>query len=147
MIVVPFVQGFLNPLTVGSLRTYDPKYMEIKDKELGYSKILKRLWHKSFIIVEHDVLPWDGAIESLKNCPNDWCSFNYYECDYQTHLEVIPPFGCVKFSDKLIFALKNIWDKPLGWRKLDGHLQKKAEEAGFKACHHTPHVEHLNENL
>jgi hypothetical protein len=44
-----------------------------------YGKLFARLWNRGdpFVIVEHDVIPWPGAIGALIECPELWCTHRY----------------------------------------------------------------------
>lgn len=43
----------------------------------GYLDFFKQRWaeRESFIICEHDVAFWPGAIEGLEACPRHWCAY------------------------------------------------------------------------
>ncbi len=46
--------------------------------DAGYAEFFNEVWDRGhvFIIVEHDCLPWPGAIAELWACPQVWCGFN-----------------------------------------------------------------------
>ena len=50
-----------------------------------------------FIIVEHDVVVEDGALDELEHCQHDWCSF---QVPYVGRLYA--GLSCAKFSAGLI---------------------------------------------
>jgi hypothetical protein len=117
--------------------------------ELGYSRLLERLWSEGgFVVVEHDVAPWMGAIERLVACPNDWCQFRYPK--HGGHL--IRGLGCTKFSDRLVAGYPELsagWSAT-DWRVLDGAVGAAVADA-LKAedpdrhplCTHEPPVAHV----
>ena len=56
-------------------------------KPLDYSGLLIKLWTDPFIIVEHDIIPWPGALTELSKCDQPWCGFPYRLSDQ------LPPRG------------------------------------------------------
>ncbi len=72
-IVVPFTN--LHPVTKAVLESYKLKinYYELDDRD-NYRRLLKTLWeeNETVILIEHDIVPWHGAIEELYNCPCHW---------------------------------------------------------------------------
>jgi predicted O-methyltransferase YrrM len=90
----------------------------------------------SFITLEQDIVPHDGALRELAACPEPWCAFAY---EY-------PPFGqyagmgCAKFSRELIARFPNAlaeiaaWSDeqhpPKHWCRVDGWLKKYLLERG-----------------
>ena len=55
----------------------DPEWIRM-DEPNSYSLLINRLWQENekFIIVEHDVIPWRGAIESIWDCPEPFCGYD-----------------------------------------------------------------------
>src|SRR5678816_4496251 len=55
-----------------------PRY-ELMKGDNDYYELVKSLWAegKPFIINEHDVIAWPGAIAQLQECPEPWCTFAY----------------------------------------------------------------------
>jgi len=43
--------------------------------DLHYGRVMASLWERGseFITIEHDVVPWPGAIAQLWGCPQLWC--------------------------------------------------------------------------
>lgn len=87
--------------------------------EYGYGEHLTRLWKEGegFVVVEHDVCPWMGAVWQLKECENDWCMYRYPK--YGGALT--RGLGCTKFSDRLVstYPQLGVWSET-SWRVLDG---------------------------
>jgi hypothetical protein len=110
------------------------------DGNEGYAELVAGLWERGegFILVEHDVCPWVGAIQQLMDCENPWCSF-YYAKDGGT----IRALGCVKFSDRLVQfnpGLSEGW-RGTHWLALDGTvLSAVASKVGV--CVHRPALGH-----
>lgn len=133
---------------------YRPDPLEFDVEEVpctgphDYGDSLKRLWDKGegFINLEHDVVPWPGALTEMWECRRGWCALPLivHGCENQTN------FGCVKFSGDFLKATKDIWDAYprndiFDWRSLDGWFYQKMTDE-FKVFHHThlPAALHFN---
>src|SRR5262245_36727721 len=89
----------------------------------SYGRALHQLWEEgeSFINVEHDIVPWPGALEKMWKCKSAMCMYQYPI----GHSGLISgSLGCVKFSDELIdaYPLANFgWDDT-EWNHLDAQV-------------------------
>ena len=84
-----------------------------------YARLFTELWQarRGFILVEHDIVPWPGAIQQLDTCEHEWCAFAY-----PTSLSSrCQSLGCVKFSSALLERIPYDpeWQNR-GWDALDG---------------------------
>lgn len=114
----------------------------------AYADYFTERWamQERFINLEHDVIPWPGALEEIWECPEDWCSYGYDPG------EILPLDGgylnCIKFSARLIEATKDIWVPPLSprrhWNYVDVVINEGATAAGFQFHQHFPSVVHGN---
>lgn len=131
----------VSPQTKEALKDYDVDYVKL-DNGLGYWRLLKSLWEKpeDVIIVEHDVVPWMGAIEQLETCDHDYCGYGYTEEGKEVN------FGCAKLTAKHMSQIPNLWDKMLlrNWRDCHGHHGEGYEAIGVKPYQHAPHVMNTN---
>jgi hypothetical protein len=127
----------------------------------SYPRFLKERWAKkqTFINIEHDVVFWDGALESLWNCEHPWCAFAYREDEIYALDNHTPVFGCCKFSSEFMKATEGVWEAMLAyapnsmglalkanplWKMVDTWLRLWAREHGGMMVHqHFPHVENL----
>lgn len=106
----------------------------------GYGELLADYWTEGFVVVEHDVAPWTGAIAQLAECGRDWCMFRYPKQG-----ELTRGLGCTKFSDRLVRAHPDLPDSWRGtdWRDLDGAVGTAVRSAtGSQPCFHGPPVAH-----
>jgi hypothetical protein len=114
----------------------------------AYRKLLAKLWEheEDVVIVEHDILPWPGAVAALWECPEPWC-WNAYMLRGQVRCD-LPAFGCVKLTATLMAMVGDLWDidniNTATWEMLDTHLRIVAEEKGITAHLHQPPVVHLS---
>lgn len=117
--------------------------VRVLDGEDGYRQLMLGVWRerKPVIIVEHDILPWPGAIEELIACPCLWGTYSY-RC--HGGIGISHMLGCAKITAELIDLLPDLWDSPVHWAKIDGHLFFGAERAGQQPHLHRPAVIHLN---
>lgn len=116
--------------------------------DTGYAALLAEAWRagRGFVVVEHDVAPWMGAVAQLVGCGRDWCMFRYPK--YGGALT--RGLGCAKFSDRLIHDYPDLSDawQDTDWRVLDGAVGGavaevlRAEVDRFPLCFHGPPVAH-----
>jgi hypothetical protein len=104
--------------------------------DLDYARELQRRWASGgFIIVEHDIVPWPGALRELDECPHEWCRF-----PYPIGGSLAGTLGCVKFGSKLTARME--YTALANWRWLDGVVLEML--GGFERCHaHAPPVAHV----
>jgi hypothetical protein len=130
-----------------ALRTngYSPQVVIMED-DYHYSRLFNDLWdaHEDFIIVEHDIVPWPGAIESFFGCNQHWCGFQYPQGGAWGG-----GLGCVRFTGaftKAFSKFPGIWKNP-HWYVLDRDtmetIRKNTEYDYY--CVHTPPVAHLKD--
>ena len=78
-IVVPFTN--LKEATQLALRQdgLQPLFEHMRHEE-DYYHLLARMWEKgeTFLVVEHDIVAWPGAAQTLENCPGLWCTLPHY---------------------------------------------------------------------
>jgi len=119
-----------------------PKYA-LMDGDECYHDLIRNLWHRAetpFIINEHDVIAWPGAIPQLEACEHPWCTFLYRApCGWLRN-----GLGLVKFDPK---RLPNIFAQLFSkrhWAGLDMQIARRLEALGFNAHVHMPAVTNLN---
>lgn len=141
-VVVPYTR--LHPVTKAVLNSYGlpVEYMPLPEPD-SYRQLLADLWRRRepVVIVEHDVVPWPGAIEELAACPCAWGSNTYLlHGGYGVH----HGFGCTKLTPALMEATPYVWDTSTPWHDLDAHLLFAARDVGFDPHPHRPPVVHLS---
>ncbi len=118
---------------------YNPDYV-LMDREESYYDLVESLWKKGepFIINEHDIIAWPGAIKHIQECRMPWCTY-LYRCPAGW---IRNGLGLVKFEpDKLPnpFPLES-----KEWPRLDSQIAGAIEAHGrFPHCHE-PAVTNLN---
>jgi hypothetical protein len=128
-----------------TLRTEGVPYAEaLCDDHLDYSVLLSDLWHavEAFILVEHDIAPWPGALRELSECEEDACAFQYVNGGFPGGYGF--SLGCIKFTPEYI-AAHPIGESLLGtrWQDLDTRLWMIVDA---QAVHlHSPGVAHARE--
>lgn len=141
-IVVPYVT--LIPLAKAVLESYrlPITYVELTDDD-AYRRLLKLIWRarETVTIVEHDILPWPGALEEVTACPCSWGTYSYKTLG---GVGIAHMLGCAKLTGKLMDALPTVWDEPGHWSGLDQRLFFAARAAGIEPHLHRPPVIHLN---
>lgn len=113
--------------------------------EDDYGYYLSDVWNKqeTFIWLEHDIIPWPGAVRELRECKEPWCFYPYsYDggCCYKSGL------GFIKVSKEILIRRKQ-WPEVFEWRKqhwstlVDNVIERLFEYEYH--CEHYPPVAHL----
>ncbi len=152
-VLVPYVWP-LHPLVVRVLRG---AAWEVATALVGppmgdaaYPDLLLRHFREgaAFCVVEHDVLPWPGALAELAACPEPWCGYAYSP---GRHLRV-PTLGCVRFRAEFLAAVADAltvdaWRVdlfPRTWQYVDQQIAVTARRRGFEWHQHFPAVTHAH---
>jgi len=112
-----------------------------------YGRLLTELWQsrQGFILVEHDVVPWPGAITDLRSCSHELCLFEYPNgiIHDEPRSGWTASLGCVKFSDSLVRRVPcdGEWQNR-GWDELDGAVFATLQGEVEAHVHH-PAVAHV----
>lgn len=106
-----------------------------------YARMLQRLWREeqTFILVEHDVVPWPGALERLWDCEEMCCAYQY---PLGSGGELGTGLGCLKLSTEFLrnrpYIATILTDSP--WYRLDTLILPKVQ-----AHLHAPPVGHVRD--
>ncbi len=147
MIYVPYTK--IQPATEIALIGYEYTPVKVSGK-YGYSTYFKQLWSEgqTFINLEHDCVPWAGAIESLRECERDWCVFDYsLPVHRMRSLEAEVnglPLGLMKIGASVIAQTPGCWDKLIDWSYCDQHLTKYLISKGLQVHQHYPSIVNAN---
>ena len=132
--------------------------VDVSGGKWAYLDYMAAAWERGedFITMEHDTVPWPGAIETLLDCPHPWCFFGY-----QQGIDFVgtgaTPLGLARFRAEFIAAAPDVWklmrvvygqremDDP--WRHLDLHLGRYAGFRGWRAHQHYPAVLNANPRI
>jgi len=116
----------------------------LMEHEYSYSDMFTRLWKEKedFVSLEHDIVPWPGAIEEIWDCQfNLWCSYEYPLAPGTLR----PALGCIRVNSILMKnypSFYKLWDnKP--WNNLDGSVCPALEAVAGKTHIHTPPFAHV----
>lgn len=121
------------------------RILDNSDTGYRYGRNFAALWNKGepFIHVEHDIVPWPGAIKELIECPEPWCTFESVDVGGVIHLG----FGIGKYRPTDERAPKK-WSET-DWRCLDGQVISELRrmyagetEDAAQICFHSPPVAH-----
>jgi hypothetical protein len=116
----------------------------VLDDDQAYGRLLTELWasNEDVIIIEHDVIPWPGAVKRLASCPEPYCAHQYLIAG-----QLGGTLGCVKFSSDLTAAHPDVPEAWTGghWGTVDIKLTNALWDRGIRAPHrHQPPVAHLH---
>lgn len=125
--------------------------VDLTGSDTAYTELMQKLWRagESFAIVEHDIVPWRGALAELDDCDEPWCAF-----EYPFGKGAITGLGCTRFRDILLTGYPTAVDDTLiehhevhprgHWCSLDGRLSHALHRLGARKHVHTPLVGHLH---
>lgn len=88
---------------------YEPVYEYVGDSPFAYFDILRDLWHKGedFILIEHDIIPWPGALVTFDACEDMWCAFGYL---YPPDGYIVTAHGCVRFRAEMMQRIPDLFE-------------------------------------
>ena len=141
-VIVPYAQksAILDSVKLGlGIQGLRPRMVKL-DSELSYDVLFRELWAKGepFILVEHDIIPWPGAVQELWTCPEPWCGFPYYVFG-----ELRAYLGCTKFDPARLGECPLTGDL-FSWAVIDRKIENILMQRGHKGHVHSPPVTHLN---
>jgi len=128
--------------------------VDVSDAATGYLDYMQKAWSlgRDFINLEHDIVPWPGAIQALLECPEPWCFYGYdHGVDFVR--SSCPVLGLTRFRAGFVKRFPRLWanyDPPHPehpWRGLDVHLMRYTAPLGITAHQHTPSVFNANPGL
>jgi hypothetical protein len=135
------------PLIRKILRQERPEieFIEMRGDD-DYWKLLCELWERreTVVIVEHDIIPWPGAIQALLDCPYHWCSYTYsMKGGYGIHHGL----GCTKLDTQFMDKFPDVWVNidSTNWKHLDAQLSQMARFNDFYPHPHNPPVTHVKD--
>jgi hypothetical protein len=144
-IIVPFANELNDSVVHSAMRLnlemqgLSPRYERLEGT-FSYDALIRQLWAegKPFILVEHDVLPWPGAVQQLWTCPRPWCTFEYFMLG-----EMRVALGCTKFDPSQLGPCP-LPAEPQDWHQMDWHVIAELAARYHVAHLHEPAVSHLN---
>lgn len=123
-----------------------PTVVDLEDDE-AYSRLLAAAWRQGeFVVVEHDVVPWPGAIRELWDCPELYCAFEYPH----GRGTLAAALGCTRFSERLTRGWPNLPERWEGrpWIEMDVRVLGAVYEAtGVEGHVHGPPVGHARKRI
>jgi hypothetical protein len=143
-VVVPYTES-MHPLVTQLLQRYGIKadYQRV-DGDDGYRLLMQQLWKdgQTVIVIEHDIIPWPGAIEELLLCQCHWGTYSYH---INGGVGVSHMLGCAKLTAEVMEALPNVWSEWTHWSMVDRKLFFAAQGIGLEPHLHRPAVIHLRD--
>ncbi len=146
-VTIPFGVGgsMLKAVQVALFHEQYPTDYKHMSQDDDYYELIKSLWSKvePFIINEHDIIPWPGAIREIEDCDHPWCTFWYRSPAGWLRNGL----GLVKFNPQ---QLPNIFAEKFEethWGRLDMQIAKRLQAHGLEAHTHSPSVTNLNPNM
>lgn len=127
-----------------AVQGYVPRLVQLEG-DFSYDLLFRQLWAEGqpFIIVEHDILPWPGALQELWTCPKPWCGFPYHVMG-----EMRSYLGCTKFNPASL-GVCPLYGDLTDWALIDKIIERRllGRQDVVQYRHiHEPGVIHLNIN-
>lgn len=114
-----------------------PFELVVAQDDFTYGQALERHWQagEPFINVEHDIVPWPGALEALWSCasPEPWCGYPY----------LVGESGKLSSSIGCVLVRHVVPPVELGhipWNRIDAAVYRVMGGAWHR---HSPPVAHL----
>lgn len=149
-VIVPFANDVSDPAILAAtklnleMQGIKPRFERMNGtltSMFTYDNLIRRLWEEGepFILVEHDILPWPGAVQQLWTCERPWCGFEYFIFG-----EMRVQLGCVKFEPARLGPVPLPDDEVMAWPGMDWAIIAALARRGESGHLHTPPVTHLN---
>jgi hypothetical protein len=120
------------------------KLLRVQD-EYDYGRHIYRWWGEDdLIILEHDTIPWVGALTHLQLCPKPCCAHAYPFAPNAVRIAL----GCLKISLDLQEACEETFDLSelahTRWNEVDAVLYRALQSQGIDKPHlHGPPFAHV----
>jgi len=130
-------------------------FVDVSSGDSAYFELWTKLWAsgETFVVIEHDVVVYPGAIQTMLDCASPWCVTDYMTCG-----SIQYGFGCVKFDGGFTRAYPHAFTRmaegidfvsahePTHWKHLDAQLGAVLSRMADMAWphRHQPAVTHLN---
>ena len=118
----------------------EAEYRFMRDKGPAYPNLFRELWKdgEPFILVEHDILVWPGALYLLQQCTHSWCGYSY-----QIRGSMESWLGCTKFEPARLGECPATAELQM-WQ-FDVPVVVNLWDRGIPEHIHQPGVVHLND--
>lgn len=117
--------------------------------ERGYVDFIVERWAEGsgFIVVEHDAVPWPGAVRKLRECPEPWCAYGHTEAvDFSPGTGYETSLHCAKFGADLIARAPDLpaaLGLDVNWRNLATRITEYLHARSIFAHQHYPPILNL----
>ena len=114
--------------------------------QYDYGRALAQAWEEGeeFINLEHDVVPWPGALKNLIGCESVWCGYQYIAGhSARIRRPIQTGIGCVRFSEQVIRKTPSLVEKlrDVVWQAIEPTIW---QAIGSEWHCHLPPVAHLS---
>lgn len=127
-----------------------PEVRIVDQDDFAYGRLLQEVWRDAlefgygFTLVEHDVVPWPGALYALWGCTwgQGWCGYDYL---LGTCNNLGGGLGCLHFRYEFIARHADLCERwhEQDWGGLDGRIYEQLRNRGIETYHeHWPGVGH-----
>ena len=110
------------------------------DHDFAYDQLFRALWADgyAFVLIEHDIVAWPGAVQQIWSCDHAWCG-----CPYYVFGELRSYLGCTKFDPRRLGSCP-VSGELKNWQLLDQIIERELITRQYQKHLHQPAVTHLN---
>lgn len=148
-ILVPYVNLHPTLNFVLSTECYDDEVIcrYTGNSEESYFNLMREAWlaQKTFILIEHDLVPWPGALTQIWQCEAPFCTYPAPH-GIGPDRKYTYGLGILKFDEMLMKWFPDHLEDPSltrKWYHLDGEVFTRLQEKNIKIHYHYPPVLHL----
>ena len=82
----------------------DVRWADVSASDSAYYELLRDLWaeRETFVVLEQDKVPDQGALRDIYDCPQLWCTYPHLMANGDPIPLSQPTLGCSKFSADLM---------------------------------------------
>ena len=118
-----------------------PTHVEIMQDDLHYGRLLAENWRGDVIVLEHDVVPWVGAMDAISDCSEPWCVYRYPFAPNAIRWAL----GCLRVNSELVAAHPDLPERWSGvvWNQLDAAVVAALSSVAEGPHFHDPPLAHV----
>lgn len=152
-LIIPYVDLHDSTAQVGW--AYNALFRDTSWSDRAYYWTLYDAWldGESFIVLEQDKIPGEGALEEIWTCPEPWCAYPVPMRHTDEVFQEYPSLSCTKFSVEMITDLPDLFERVgslnMGfglkhWDRLDLAIWGAADRPIH--WHEAGHVKHFHKS-
>jgi hypothetical protein len=125
------------------------EFVDVSATQESYFWLMHRCWKEAqtFVVIEHDIVPWPGAIRAIHDCESILCAYQAPIGTFNGEYSGLG-LGVWKLGKSLLEKFPDHLDDPTLtrlWHKVDGEMiSRLVYDKGIEIHYHHPPVVHLS---